>query len=110
MLKEFLSELKLYIPHSCMEQFLVKLNISLKLAGKVDERYILCSQGHFLLYPFDYVLFFSMSSYNLLNDKDGKLLRKELYLYPSLSHFKFMFKNFDQKILKDEDKSRELLE
>ena len=93
-----------------MEQFLVKLKISLKLAGKFDERYIPCIQGHFLLYPFDYVLFFSISSYNLLNEKDGELFRKELYLYPSLSHFKFMFKNFDRKILQDEDKSRELLE
>lgn len=78
-----------------MEQFLVKLNISLKLARKVDERYKLCSQGHFLLYSFDYILFFSMFSYNLLNEKDGKLLRKELYFYLSLRHLKFMFKNFD---------------
>lgn len=93
-----------------MEQLLLKLNISLKLAGKVDERCKLRTQGHFLLYPFDYVLFFSKSSHDFLNEKDGKLLRKELYLYPSLSHFEFMFKNFDLKILEDEDKSRELLE
>lgn len=46
----------------------------------------------FYSFPCPHKIFF-------LNEKDGKLLRKELYLYPSLSHFKFMFKNFDQKIL-----------
>ena len=58
MLKEFLRELKLCISLQCTEQFLVKLNISLKLTEKVDERHKLCIQGHFLLYPFDYVLSF----------------------------------------------------
>ena len=60
----------------------MRLNISLKLREKVDERHKLCIQGHFLLYPFDYVLSFPHPDIIFLM-RDGKLLRKDLYWYLS---------------------------
>lgn len=57
-------------------------------------------QGYFLLYPFDYVLISPTSWDNFFVEKNRKLLSKDLCLCLSWTHFKCMFKNFDQKISK----------